>query len=109
MPELYSSARLVLNVTHEEMATYGDAAALRLFEATICGACLLSDFWQGLDTLFIPEQEILIVKETQDVVQYLQTIDWPQSRAIGQRARTRTLRDHTADTRISTFLSLVGI
>lgn len=109
LPELYGGARLVLNVTREEMAAYGDAAALRLFEATICGACLVSDFWQGLDTLFEPEQEILIIKKPEDLIRYLQNVSWEESRAIGRRARARTLRHHTADIRIGELLSLVEV
>jgi spore maturation protein CgeB len=109
LPELYSSARLVLNVTREEMAVYGHAAALRLFEAAICGACIVSDTWQGLDTIFVPGKEILLVEDTEDVVRYMKTIDKSQAYTIGQYARSRVLVDHTGDIRVDNFLSCIAM
>jgi spore maturation protein CgeB len=109
LPELYSSVRLVLNVTREEMASYGHAATLRLFEAAACGACLISDTWLGLDQLFVPGEEILIAKSSDDVVNYLSRIERRQSRAIGVRARKRIIRDHTADKRVDQLLEVMGI
>lgn len=109
LAQLYCSARLVLNVTREEMASYGDAAALRLFEAAACEACLVSDKWSGLDQLFSPEHEILLVDRTDDVVRYLTNVDWQTSRAIGRRARERVMSEHTAEIRLSQFLDLIGM
>lgn len=109
LAQLYSSARLVLNVTREEMAAYGDAAALRLFEAAACEACLVSDWWAGLDQLFTIEKELLIATGPDDVVRLLSTVDPAHARAIGAAARRRVLADHTANVRIAQFLSLIGL
>ncbi len=107
LPQLYSSARLVLNVTREEMAAYGCAAALRLFEAAACGACIVSDVWLGLGELFVLEEEILTAHDADDVIAHLSTIDREQSRKIGALARARVLREHSADIRVKEFLSLI--
>jgi spore maturation protein CgeB len=106
---LYSNARLVLNITRREMAIYGDAAALRLFEAAACGACIVSDYWPGLERLFLPGEEILIVHGGADVKRYLETIDRQRAGIIGKSARARVLRDHTADSRIDELISLLQV
>jgi len=109
LAELYSSPRMVLNVTREEMAAYGDAASLRLFESTICGACLVSDKWVGIDKLFEPNKEILLIDTKEDMLQLLKTITWEQSRQIGKAARERVLKEHTSDIRLDQFLNNVGL
>jgi spore maturation protein CgeB len=109
LPELYSSARLVLNVTREEMAAYGHAASLRLFEAAACGACLVSDSWPGLERLFVPGEEVLVAESTEEVLTYLSTIGREQAQAIGINARKRVERDHTVDIRVGQFLGLTDI
>lgn len=109
LPDLYCSARLVLNVTREEMASYGYAASLRLFEAAACGACIVSDSWAGLEEIFLPGEEILIANDTDTIVNYLYEIGQERSQAIGKNARDRVERNHTADMRISEFLALISI
>lgn len=109
LPALYSSARLVLNVTREEMAAYGNAAALRLFEAAACQACIVSDNWAGLDQIFVPDEEILLAQSTEEVISYLRQVSPTRARQIGTQARSRVLREHTAALRINQFLALIGM
>ncbi|MGN6126796.1 MAG: glycosyltransferase family protein, partial [Humibacter sp.] len=40
----------------------------RMFEAAACGAPIISDWWEGLDTLFTPGEEIVIARSSEDVV-----------------------------------------
>jgi spore maturation protein CgeB len=97
-PAFYSSARLTLNVTRAAMARMGYCPSGRLFEATACGAPVLSDLWEGLDAFFQPGSEILVARDTESAIGALETSDAELER-MASRARQRTLDEHTADHR----------
>jgi spore maturation protein CgeB len=69
-----------------------------LFEAAACGVPIITDEWPGLDTIFAPGSEILLVRRTADVSSYLQ-IPSEQRLQVAEKARERTLRFHTAAVR----------
>ncbi|HZS31929.1 MAG TPA: glycosyltransferase [Methylomirabilota bacterium] len=92
----YSRQRFTLNVTRAEMARVGYSPSVRLFEAAACGTPIISDDWDGLDTLFEPGREILVARRPADVLAYLLEIPEPERQAIGLRARRRALGSHTA-------------
>jgi spore maturation protein CgeB len=95
----YNSQRFTLNVTRQDMVASGFAPSVRLFEAAACGVPVLSDAWAGLDELFTPGEEILIVRNTRDVLRSLRQISPDEARAIGARARARVLCAHTSEHR----------
>ena len=95
----FSSSRATLNITRRAMADYGYCPSGRLFEAAACETCILSDWWEGLDSFFTPGKEILIVRSAEDVVSAMQQEDGALRR-IGSAARARALADHTGDSRI---------
>jgi spore maturation protein CgeB len=92
----YCAQRFTLNVTRAAMIEAGYAPSVRLFEAAACGTPIISDAWDGLDTLFAFDTEILVAHRTADVLGWL--VDTPdhERRAIGERARQRVLAEHTA-------------
>jgi spore maturation protein CgeB len=89
------SARMVLNVNRESMASVGFSPPTRVFEAAGAGACLITDEWTGVETFFEPEREILVASSAQDVIAHLRTHSAAQSKLIGTNMRDRALRDHT--------------
>jgi spore maturation protein CgeB len=89
------SARLVLNVNRADMAATGYSPPTRVFEAAGCGACVVTDTWEGINTFFSPGTEILVAHTTEDLVSYLRTTSASRAAAIGAVARARVLRDHT--------------
>lgn len=95
----YNSLRFTLNVTREDMVASGFAPSVRLFEAAACGVPILSDNWPGLDQLFAPDEEILIVRRTRDVLRNLHEISSDEARTVGARARARVLSAHTSEHR----------
>jgi len=97
-PAFFSSSRLTLNVTRRAMAATGFCPSGRLFEASACGAPILSDWWEGLDTFFAPGREILVARRAADA---LRAINLPEGelRQIAQASRQRTLEEHTAEHR----------
>lgn len=92
----YNAQRFTLNVTRADMVAAGYSPSVRLFEAAACGVPVLSDEWRGLETVFQPGREILVVKSTSDVVRALRDVGEDERRAIGERARRRVLLEHTA-------------
>jgi len=80
------------------MADNGYCPSGRLFEAAACGATIVTDQWEGLNLFFEPGVEILLAKQSEDVIAALQRS--PEELAqIGRAARERALEQHTADVR----------
>jgi spore maturation protein CgeB len=103
----YCAQRFTLNVTRRDMIEAGWSPSVRLFEAAACGVPVISDWWEGLDTFFEPEREILIAESASDVQRHLE-LDDERRRAIGERARARVLQRHTAQHRAEELERLVG-
>ncbi|MGH9307870.1 MAG: CgeB family protein [Vicinamibacterales bacterium] len=97
-PALFCSSRFTLNITRAAMAAVGYCPSGRLFEAAACGVPMISDWWDGLDEFFEPSREVLIARDTDDVMRALDLSDEEKAR-IGRAGRERTLACHTADTR----------
>lgn len=107
-PMLYSSSRLVLNVTRRDMVQAGYSPSVRLFEAAACGATIVSDNWPGLDTLFAPDTEILLPTTAEDITRYLEDYDEAELRRIGEAGQARILAEHTSARRAEEFEQYVG-
>jgi spore maturation protein CgeB len=102
----FSSSRLTLNVTRQAMAAMGWCPSGRLFEASACGTPVLSDWWEGLDSFFVPGQEILVARTAEDAVAALD-LDESERRRIARAGRERTLDEHTSERRAQEFETLV--
>src|SRR5205823_11308274 len=92
---LYCSSRATLNLTRQSMREYGWAPSTRLFEAAACGGCIISDVWPGLESLLIPDEEVLLAETRHDVLRHLAGLTPERREVIGRAARARVLRDHT--------------
>jgi spore maturation protein CgeB len=97
------SARMVLNINRDSMAGVGFSPPTRVFEAAGAGACLITDRWDGVETFFEPEIEILIASKADDIVRCLRSISAAEARGIGANMRKRALRDHTYKLRAQQF------
>jgi spore maturation protein CgeB len=95
----FSSCRMTLNVTRAAMARYGYCPSGRLFEAAACGAPLLSDGWEGLESFFEPGRELLRVENAEDVTAAMERSD-EELKTMATLARERTLAEHTGDRRV---------
>jgi spore maturation protein CgeB len=92
-PDFYTACAWTLNVTRQDMVAAGWSPSVRLFEATACGSPVLSDPWPGIEDVLLPEAELLIVRNTEDVLAALHMADANRV-AIGLTGRQRTLRQH---------------
>jgi spore maturation protein CgeB len=95
----YNAQRYTLNITRADMIRAGWSPSVRLFEAAACGTPIVSDYWEGLETLFAPGEEILIARTAEDTESYLHELSERERVAIGARARERVLARHTAEHR----------
>jgi nucleoside-diphosphate-sugar epimerase/spore maturation protein CgeB len=93
-PAFYAASRYTLNVTRADMVAAGWSPSVRLFEAASCATPVISDRWDGIDSLFRAEQEIILAESADEVVRRLLSRDDPS--VIGQSARTQILAAHTA-------------
>ncbi len=91
---LYCSSGATLNLTRASMRQYGWSPSTRVFEAAASGACIISDTWDGLDTLLTPDREVLLADSRDDVLRHL-SLPEQQRKAVGVAARERVLREHT--------------
>jgi spore maturation protein CgeB len=92
----YNSQRFTLNVTRADMIRAGWSPSVRLFEAAACGTPIISDRWEGIETLLTPGREILLAATAQDVLAALRRFGEDERRALAERARKRILSEHTA-------------
>jgi spore maturation protein CgeB len=90
-----SSAKFVLNINRESMAIYGFSPPTRVFEAAASAACIISDTWEGIDMFFVPDREILIARDGDQITHILRNISDQEAREIGRAAQERVLREHT--------------
>lgn len=107
-PAFYSSSRFTLNLTRDDMIAAGYSPSVRLFEASACGAAILSDSWAGLEEFLTPGDEVLLPKDEYDVADILQNLTDTERSRLGQRARERILSQHTAAHRAEQFENVVA-
>jgi spore maturation protein CgeB len=98
-PAFYARQRFTLNVTRADMRELGFSPSVRLFEAAACGTPLISDRWPGIETIFEPMEEILLVSDTSEVTQILEHLPEDRRLSIAEKARRRILAEHTPDHR----------
>ena len=102
----YGSSPLTLSLTRAPMAERGWCPSGRLFEAAACGVPVLSDWWPGLEDFFIPGEEILVAKSSDDALVAL-TRSRRELARIGRAAQARALSCHTATRRAEELIALI--
>jgi spore maturation protein CgeB len=92
---LNCSPMAVLNISRDSMASYGFSPATRVFEAAGAGACIITDYWLGIDYFFEPGTEILVAKSGDEVKEILSSLTKEKAREVGQAALKKVLEKHT--------------
>lgn len=85
----------VLNVARDSMANIGFSPATRVFEAAGAAACLITDYWDGIEQFLKPDEEVLVARDGQDVADHVRALTPGRARAIGQAALRHVLAAHT--------------
>jgi len=102
-PAFYAASRFTLNVTRADMIRAGYSPSVRLFEAAACGTPIISDIWDGIDTLLEHGSEIALAQHADDVIRVLEGWDEVQRDRMGQASRKRILSEHTASHRAASM------
>jgi spore maturation protein CgeB len=87
--------KAVLNISRDSMAKMGFSPATRVFEAAGAGACIITDYWLGIDHFFEPGKEILVAGSGLEVADVLRKLSAEEAKAIGEAAKARVLMHHT--------------
>ena len=98
--------KAVLNISRVSMAENGLSPATRVFEAAGAGACLITDYWEGIELFLEPGEEVIVARDGRDVVEALAGLSTERAAAIGRKALARVLAEHTYDTRAETVDAL---
>ena len=77
------------------MARMGHCPSGRLFEAAACGVAIVSDEWAGLEEFFEPGVEIIVARDTDDVLGAMR-LPRAELGRIACASRQRVLESHTA-------------
>lgn len=98
----------VLNVSRESMARYGFSPATRVFEAAGAGACLITDYWEGIEQFLEPDAEVLVAHDGQQVIEHVERLTPEIARRVGEAARRRTLSQNTYEHRVAQLEELLN-
>ena len=102
-PAFYAASRYTLNITRADMIRAGFSPSVRLFEAAACGTPIISDVWDGIETLLSPGREIVLARSPEDVLAVLTEASGETRQRIAEGARGRVLAEHTAAHRAATL------
>lgn len=106
MYQFLKDSKITLNM-HGENIFF--AANVRLFEATGVGTCLLTDWKENIDQIFIPEKEVVTyttIEEAKDKIRFLLRHD-SICRNIALKGQKKTLENYTYDKRIAGVIQYV--
>jgi spore maturation protein CgeB len=92
----YNQQKFTMNITRADMIKSGYSPSVRLFEAAACATPIISDYWDGIESIFTIGSEILISRSPEETISYLTTLPIEEVNAIGERAREKVLKEHTA-------------
>jgi spore maturation protein CgeB len=102
----FNAAKIVINTMH-----YAEIQGVnqRLFEATGCGAFVITDGNPALPELFEPEREVVTFRSRQELKEKVDYyLAHPEERQeIADRGYARAHRDHTLEKRLDRMLEIV--
>jgi spore maturation protein CgeB len=107
-PAFYCAAAFTLNLTRPEMRATGYSPSVRLFEAAACGVPIISDTWPGIETVFVPGEEIFLADGAGDVLRIVRENGPVRRQRVAGAARRRVLAEHTATRRAEQLHELIA-
>lgn len=87
--EFYCQSGWTLNLTRKAMVLAGYSPSVRLFEAAACATPIISDRFAGMESLFQPDEEIMIADTAGEMVRILSEYNPEQARRVGLAAAER--------------------
>jgi spore maturation protein CgeB len=105
----FCSGLATLNINRDSMARFGFSPPTRIFEAAGAGACIVTDAWDGIDNFLEPDHEILVARDSQDVIGLIQSLRPERATHVGDAARRRILDQHTYVHRARQLMEVLNI
>ena len=99
----------VLNIARDSMARFGFSPATRVFEAAGGAACLISDYWEGIEQFFEPDVEILVARNGAEVALILSGLTPQRAHEIGRAALKRARAEHLYEHRAGKVEDVLGV
>lgn len=99
----------VLNISRDSMAKYGFSPATRVFEAAGAAACIITDYWKGIEHFFEPGKEILVAKDGEEVERILAELTPEKATEIGEAALKKVMAEHTYAHRAELLESVISM
>ena len=102
------SSKITINRHIDVAENY--ANNMRLYEATGCGALLVTDYKDNLSELFVPDQEVVTyrsVEEAVDKIKYYLSHEDERSK-IAKAGKERTLSEHTYYNRMCQLKEIIS-
>jgi len=95
MFQVIRDSKVTLNVHADSSPRF--ASNMRLFETTGVGTCLVTDWKENLQELFIPDEEVVTYRSAEECIEKIRwLLAHPKEReAIAAAGMARTLREHT--------------
>ena len=106
--EFYGSSGMTLNVTRADMVRAGWSPSVRLFEAAACGTPIVSDVWDGIESVLEPNRSIALAQTSEDVLTLLRGWSDRDRAAMAEAARAQVLAAHTAAHRAAELETYLG-
>jgi len=105
MVEILNRSKITINFSEQGKGAYLTIKG-RVFEATACGACLLTQSSAGIERYFTPDKEIICFRTEEELherVLYLLKNDAIR-KEIAVAGQERTLKEHTNEKRLQMIL-----
>lgn len=82
-------------------SAFGSVGNMRMFEATGIGTCLLTDWGNNIDDLFVEDEEVITYRSIEECIEKVTYIlENPyELKKIAAAGQKRTLKDHTYENR----------
>lgn len=90
-------SKINLVITRKAHASVFASSSSRPFELASLGACMVCNPYEGIETWFEPEKELIVVHSAEEAIErYTWLLAHDEARrAMGQAARERFLKEHT--------------
>lgn len=108
--EYICRSKINLVITRGAHASVHASSSMRPFELGAMGACMVANPYEGIETWFEPEREIIVVENAEEAIdRYRYLLKHDSERiALGQRARERVLKEHTFRHRARQLMKIIG-
>ncbi|MCB9453969.1 MAG: glycosyltransferase [Anaerolineaceae bacterium] len=102
-------SKINLCITRRAHASVFASSSSRPFELSSMGCCIVANPYEGIETWFEPDKELIIVhSEAEAIDRYRYLLAHESERlAMGQAARERVLKEHTFQHRARQFVEII--